>query len=106
MDKQDAPLQISDADVICFSESQPLSLSKTIKIVELKEQLLEKIGYYDVDKLLISEGVKCELLQPGSQGWQKGKIRIQIEFIPDEIRDSSDLDEFRDDVWPPIDPIT
>lgn len=37
---------------------------------------------------------------------KKAKLRIQIEFIPDEIRDSSDLDEFRDDVWPPIDPIT
>ncbi len=29
-------------------------------------------------------GVKGEVLKYGSKGWQKGKLRITIEFCPDE----------------------
>lgn len=31
-------------------------------------------------------GIDCEILQIGSQGWKKGKVRfkISVEFIPDE----------------------
>lgn len=34
----------------------------------------------------LKEGVKCELLKPGSNGWKKGKVRIKmiLEFCPDE----------------------
>jgi hypothetical protein len=35
---------------------------------------------------LLGEGVNCEVLRIGSNGWQKGKLRIKvsIEFCPDE----------------------
>lgn len=49
-----------------------------------------------------SEGGDCEILRPGPQGWQKGKIRIKVkvdlEFCPDEPetdQTESPLDDIR-----------
>lgn len=52
------------------------------------------------------EGINCNLLQPDGNGWQKGKIKICFEFIPEEPNltatqehptetNSSPLDEIR-----------
>lgn len=46
----------------------------------------------------MDNGVKCEILKPGSKGWQKGKLRINVtlEFEPDEPSEpASPLDEIR-----------
>lgn len=36
----------------------------------------------------LDEGIDCEILKPGAQGWQKGKVKLHInvtiEFCPDE----------------------
>lgn len=40
------------------------------------------------------EGIECEFLDASAGGgWKKGKIRLRLEFLPDEPdpRDSSDL---------------
>jgi hypothetical protein len=47
-----------------------------------------------------SEGVDCRILKAGSNGWQKGKLKLKvtIEFIPDEPEIpeyQSPLDEIR-----------
>ncbi|MBD2130713.1 hypothetical protein H6F97_30835 [Microcoleus sp. FACHB-1] len=34
------------------------------------------------------EGVKCEVLRPG-KNWQKGKVRLRMEFVPDELNEST-----------------
>jgi len=35
------------------------------------------------------QGIDCEILRVGSQGWQKGKVKLRVclEFIPDEPED-------------------
>lgn len=33
------------------------------------------------------DGVECLILQPGSNGWVKGKVRISLEFIPEEAEE-------------------
>jgi hypothetical protein len=37
------------------------------------------------------QGIECEVLKVGSQGWQKGKVKLKVclEFIPDEPAESS-----------------
>ena len=42
-------------------------------------------------------GKKCEILQAGAKGWQKGKLRINVtlEFVPDEPEETSPLDDIR-----------
>lgn len=44
-----------------------------------------KLSNETINKLFI-EGIPCEVLKFGSQGWQKGKakIRMNVEFCPDE----------------------
>ena len=37
----------------------------------------EKEGWF-------SEGIDCEVIKINTQGWQKGKVRLAIEFCPDE----------------------
>lgn len=37
----------------------------------------EKLGWF-------SHGVDCEALKLDTKGWQKGKIRLALEFCPDE----------------------
>jgi len=37
----------------------------------------EKAGWFN-------EGIDCEVLKLDAQGWQKGKVRLAIEFCPDE----------------------
>ena len=49
-------------------------------------------------KPLFAEGLECEILKAGSQGWQKGKLKINftLEFIPDEPEvEKSPLDDIR-----------
>jgi hypothetical protein len=53
----------------------------------------------------IGEGVNCEVLacQNNIQGWQSGKVRIVLEFIPDEISEpikpiGEELDSPLDDI--------
>ena len=33
------------------------------------------------------DGIECCVLQPGSEKWVKGKVKISLEFIPDEIEE-------------------
>jgi KGK domain len=55
---------------------------------------------------LIEDGKDCSFLQPDGKGWQKGKIKLCFEFIPEEAEvgetvykheeiDRSPLDEIR-----------
>ncbi len=44
-------------------------------VIEDKNESLEKI---------FEDGMNCSLLQPDGKGWQKGKLKICFEFIPEE----------------------
>ena len=44
-------------------------------IVENKDE-----SFWDI----FDDGLKCNLLQPGGKGWQKGNLKICCEFIPEE----------------------
>jgi hypothetical protein len=66
----------------------------------LFDDLKEAITTQDTDtpqiinKLI--DGTTCNLLQPDGKGWQKGKLKICFEFIPEESEDRhSPLDEIR-----------
>lgn len=63
----------------------------TYKIEELLYAIGNKIDHHKRDKWCV-KGVPCKMLAP-NQPWQKGKVKISIEFIPDEIE--SPLDDVR-----------
>ncbi len=51
------------------------------QIAELKEEKEKWFG----------EGLGCKLLKPGAKTWQRGKVRITLEFCPEalEVAESS-----------------
>ncbi len=60
-----------------------LDVSKTMTASELIEVIKEYIGSDDHDAKLFTEGMEAKVLRPGD-GWKKVKIRVCIEFEPDE----------------------
>ncbi|MFW6359688.1 MAG: KGK domain-containing protein, partial [Chroococcales cyanobacterium] len=86
MDNKFEPL--NSGEVISVDDSvQFLIGHKTFQAGEfasaLKKQLIEYgIGGLTGDKLdwLSEEGIPCQVLKFGSQGWQKGMVRISLEF--------------------------
>jgi len=52
----------------------------------LKTRLQPRGGILGDYSTWFDQGVDCEILSPGKNGWQKGKVRIKItlEFCPDE----------------------
>ena len=79
-------------EIVGFIETKELSVNKDILNEKVKESLLD--------------GMTCNLLQPDGKGWQKGKLKICFEFIPEEaelvstqdkpvVTHSSPLDEIR-----------
>ncbi|EAZ90202.1 KGK domain-containing protein [Crocosphaera chwakensis] len=101
-----------DEDVIAFSGDSLVKVSKVKDVINsfIKSRLLkvltdhfhhvgirgEFINSFDIFKY----GQNCEILQIGSNGWKKGKIRLKVslEFIPDEPeikKIESPLDDIR-----------
>lgn len=63
----------------------------TYKAEEFLSRLGKHIDKHKKDKW-IDKGVPCKMLSPNQQ-WQKGKIKICLEFIPDKPK--SILDDIR-----------
>lgn len=77
-------------EVLSVSESTQILIGhSTFRVDELAEalraQLLDQqIGGLTADKAdwFTEEGIPCEALRFGADGWQSGKVRIHIEFCP------------------------
>ncbi|WP_373530677.1 KGK domain-containing protein [Nostoc sp.] len=69
-----------------------LNIAKTFKVRDLITAIKEYIGTEETDEVnLYTQGLNCEVLQFSTQGWKKGKVRLALEFCPDEPE--SPLDE-------------
>jgi KGK domain len=71
-------------------DTQVLSGHRTFRVGELndaiKGYLENSISGWSEDKngWFNAQGIECEALRFGSNGWQKGRIRLCLEFCPDE----------------------
>ncbi len=78
-------------------DTQVLSGHRTFRVGELSDAIKghlegaipgwseEKNGWFN------SQGIDCEALRFGSNGWQKGRIRFCLEFCPDEPNQSAQM---------------
>jgi hypothetical protein len=69
----------------------------------LAKLINQKISIQWKPELWLDEGEECEILKANSLGWQKGKIKLKVnftlEFIPDEPEvESSPLDDVRQQI--------
>jgi KGK domain len=71
-------------------ETQVLSGHRTFRAGELSDAIesyvAQAIAGWSEDKKdwFTDRGIDCEALRFGSPGWQKGRIRLSLEFCPDE----------------------
>ncbi len=71
-------------------ETQVLSGHRTFRSGELSDSIesyvAQAIAGWSEDKKdwFTERGIDCEALKFGSKGWQKGRIRLSLEFCPDE----------------------
>lgn len=102
--------QCDEKDVMSFEPEKLISVSKLKDIVfqsfylsglHVINQQISILSGLDCSYLWFKQGGECEILKAGSQGWQKGKIKINVslEFIPDEPEViESPLDDVRQEL--------
>lgn len=92
---------LDDNDVVCMEVGQNFAKTSTSKLKEIRQAMirdfLANYGNW------LGDGIYCQVLQPGKD-WQTGKIRLRIEFIPNNPvppktniheKESSPLDDLR-----------
>ena len=75
-----------DGDVLSIKQIERLVMGyETFKFEHFWNTLKQRLGIKDDSpkSQWLIDGVSCELLSP-RKDWQKGKIRLVLEFIPDE----------------------
>ncbi len=92
MDKKFEPLAVGE--VLSIEESVQILIGhRTFRVGELAEairrQLENGVSGWTQDKnaWFSEDGVPCEVLQFNAGGWQKGKVKINLVFCPDESGD-------------------
>jgi hypothetical protein len=79
-----------------------LEISALFRSDNFIDSLIEKTNFLDDAKPMVAEGIPCRMMTPRKQGWIKGKVKLSLQFIPDENDDSeisvpfdNPLDEIR-----------
>ncbi|GAB4290747.1 MAG: hypothetical protein Fur0025_25720 [Oscillatoriaceae cyanobacterium] len=102
----DYVINISDDTQLILISNQTFLASEFMKAT--RKQLLANVSqtYVHYKEGWFDDGVECKVLKPGAK-WQKGKIRITLEFTPDE--DEEVLEETETpaaETNPPVQPAT
>ena len=93
---------LKSEDVVSVYSGQILITNTTFTVNEfmsaLKQTVESKIGSLSEEKKKwFEEGLECKILKPGAKGWQRGQVRITLEFAPEvleviETVESSELE--------------
>jgi len=87
MDNQFDPLD--NDEVLFVSVGRVLMTNPTFKVGEFLDALAQAISDREEDwaeenEGWFGDGLACEALRFGTKGWEKGKLRIRLEFCPSE----------------------
>lgn len=82
-------IHLDDDDVV--STTAEYGLGNTFTVGELKSQIQSLLREGTEDCVVASDkcawftldGTECEVLLQDGGGWRRGKVRFQLEFIPD-----------------------
>jgi hypothetical protein len=86
MDEQFEPL--ADDEVLFVNAGRVLMANPTFKVGEFIDALAQAISdreadWADENEGWFGEGLECEALRFSTRGWQRGRVRIRLEFCPD-----------------------
>lgn len=87
MENEFAPL--NDDEVLYVREGRILIPNPTFKVSEFLDALAQTVSEREDEWSEDSEGwfgggLPCEVLKFGNQGWQRGRVRIRLEFCPEK----------------------
>ncbi len=95
MDKQFEPL--ATGEVLSVNESAVFLIGhRTFRVGEFADKIREQLEYgisgwsSDKDAWFSEDGIPCEVLRFTANGWQKGKVRINLEFCPQDFEDDEE----------------
>lgn len=79
---------LNDDEVLYVSLGRVLMSNPTFKVGEFLDALAQAISdreedWTDDNEGWFSDGLECEALRFNSQGWQRGRVRIRLEFAPE-----------------------
>ncbi len=75
-------LNLNDDDVVDMMSAFNFARTYLSTFAQLKQGLRELVQ--PVSTKWLDNGVECKILRTTGGGWQKGKLRLRIEFVPDE----------------------
>jgi KGK domain len=82
---------LNDDEVLFVSLGRVLMANPTFKVGEFIDALAQAISDRENDwtednEGWFSDGLECEALRFNAQGWQRGRVRIRLEFAQDGPR--------------------
>ena len=90
---------LKNEDVVSVYAGQILVTNRTFTVNELILALMpiikEKSGntWTEDKEQWFRDGLDCKMLKPGAKSWQRGKVRITLEFAPEILEvESSELE--------------
>jgi KGK domain len=83
---------LDDDEVVYISAGRILIDNPTFKVGELLDALAQLVSDREADwsedhESWFSEGADCEVLRLSGSGWQRGQIRLRVEFSPDRVQE-------------------
>lgn len=84
---------LNKKDVVSLMEGHatPILYSQTFKVSQFAQAVVINAK---LPKEWAESGMACEVLRIDKLGWQKGRVRISLEFTPDEPEsDEPEVDE-------------
>lgn len=78
-----------DDEVLHVRVGRILMPNATFKVSEFLDTLAQVISeqepeWTDECEDWFDRGLRCEVLRFGNQGWQRGRVRIRLEFYPEQ----------------------
>jgi len=85
---EDHFVPLDNDEVLFISVGRVLMTNPTFKVGEFIDALAQAISdreaeWAEENEGWFGEGLECESLRFQSNGWQKGRVRIRLEFCPD-----------------------
>jgi hypothetical protein len=77
-------------DVVSVYSGQILVNNRTFTVSELIAALMPVVkgqgaGWTEEKEKWFGEGLDCKVLKPGAKRWQRGQVRLTLEFTPEEL---------------------
>lgn len=89
MNDQFEPLD--NDEVLFVSVGRVLMPNPTFKVGEFLDALAQAVSdreedWSDDNEGWFGNGLECEVLRFSTKGWQRGRVRLRLEFCPDQDR--------------------